>query len=285
MKTFETWLEEQQLAKKTIDLYAGCVKKALECESIQDPLFDAKLGKSRKETYHRALKKYAEFIEDEKLAAFLADWKPEKTKRGQKAKRKKGAPRALGLDTEWVALRQSILTITEIPLRTTLFLLATSGLRISEVLMLTGENLRTAIKLGSVLISGKGDVERYFILASDEQRLIVAEMAGLLKDAETILAKLYTKRRASFKGVEAMIKRELTSVAATAGIERPEELHPHMLRRTVGDAIYRATKGDIRAVQEALGHKDWKTTWSHYQDHAHLEETTAAYERALKGKG
>lgn len=279
---FKEYLEtEAELAEKTIVLYLGCVDKALRCEDLRDPLFDEKLGKSRRETYQRALKHYAAFTDDEALLEELKAWRPSRKER--RAKRKKGTPRALGLDTEWVALRAAIDQLEDPILRGVLGLLATSGLRIAEVLALSGERLRTALRVGSARISSKGEVERYFIV-TEGQRAYVRELADALEDDQSVVERLYSKRRASYKGVEAAIKRELVRAGEAAGIDRPEELHPHMLRRTVGDAIYRATGGDLRAVQEALGHKDWKTTVAHYQDHAHLEETTSAFNDALKGR-
>lgn len=39
-----------------------------------------------------------------------------------------------------------------------------------------------------------------------------------------------------------------------------EGFHPHVLRHTAATRLYEVTKGDIRTVQESLGHSDPKTT-------------------------
>lgn len=274
--------DRDELQPGTIALYLGCVKQALARPG--GPLAvleDSSLGVSRRETYRRALLRWAAFTEDAALMEAVRDWRPPRKERRQK--RVRGPVQALELDQEWPAFRAALRDVEPPVLRGALTLIATSGLRISEVLGLTVQDLAQAAAVGAAVITQKGGAPRSFYVADEEQRGLVQDLERALraKRAATVLAGLVTRRRTSRKGIEGLIRRELERAAERAGIEK--HLYPHLLRRTVIDAVYRV-RGSIRDAQEAAGHASPRTTERWYQDHQHPEEARSVLSAALRGE-
>jgi integrase/recombinase XerD len=71
------------------------------------------------------------------------------------------------------------------------------------------------------------------------------------------------------------LRQAVPRIAAKAGIEK--RVHPHLLRHTFGTWLYKQT-GNLRLVQEALGHSDISTTqiYTHLVNRD-LEEATIGY--------
>ena len=278
---FKTWLETDEdtaLAERTVDLYVRSVELALRRGDPMDVFADESLGISRKQTYRRALLHWARFTGDEELGAKVRAWKPSRRARKTEGRRKKGEARALDLDTEWSRLRAAIWALESSPLRGALGLLATSGLRLGEVLGLTREHLEALSRDGSARITQKGGRPRYAVVVVPEQIAYCRDLLEGMPRQGTVLDALTTRRRKSRKGVEAYLTAQLRSLAESCGIEA--HVHPHALRRTVGDAVYRAT-GSLPAVQDCLGRASIEPTARYYQDHAHLAALEAAMKQAL----
>lgn len=68
------------------------------------------------------------------------------------------------------------------------------------------------------------------------------------------------KKRMAVRSIEEMLQKYGET---NLSLEDGETLHPHLLRRTYGTALYNAT-GDIRLVADTLGHKNINTTQKHY---------------------
>lgn len=148
-----------------------------------------------------------------------------------------------------------------------------SGLRLSELAKLTlaqldlGRNLVTVVGKGNktriVPVGSKAVAAlqewlqlRNLWLAPDENALFIGERSGKMLSTRQI------ERRVSFQ-------------AERAGIS--QHLHPHLLRHCFASHLL-AGSGDLRAVQELLGHADIRTTQIYtHLDFAHL---TQVYDKA-----
>jgi len=119
-------------------------------------------------------------------------------------------------------------------------LMTDAGLRRGEVVKLKLSNIE-----GSKLrFRGKGDKERRVPMTDELQKLVVQFSAGRPRDASLV--------ELGAKGVYTMVKR----YGALAGMP---EITPHDLRRAFGTHLLNVT-GNIRIVQEILGHSNINTT-------------------------
>ncbi len=154
-----------------------------------------------------------------------------------------------------------------------------SGLRLSELSTLSLKQLD--LGRGLVTVLGKGNKTRVVPVGSkakialqewlvlraqwalpSEQALFVSERHG------TVLSTRQIERRVSFQ-------------ATRAGIS--QHLHPHLLRHCFASHLLTAS-GDLRAVQELLGHADISTTQIYtHLDFEHLAKVyDSAHPRARK---
>jgi integrase/recombinase XerC len=134
-----------------------------------------------------------------------------------------------------------------------------SGLRLAELVALDVKDLE--LGEGFVTVTGKGRKVRQVPLGSFCVNALRAHLAH--RDAVDPSAPVFTGRRdarISTRAVQARLKqvgkRQLGSDA----------LHPHMLRHSFASHLLESS-GDLRAVQELLGHADISTT----QIYTHLD--------------
>ena len=136
-----------------------------------------------------------------------------------------------------------------------------SGLRLSELaaLDLTAVDLAT----GEVRVWGKGSKER-IVPVGRAAREAIAKWIGarraLVCDGEAALFVVRAGRRLSPRAIEA----RLAGWAAKRGLAR--HVHPHMLRHSFASHVLQSS-GDLRAVQEMLGHASIAST----QVYTHLD--------------
>jgi integrase/recombinase XerC len=155
-----------------------------------------------------------------------------------------------------------------------------SGLRLSE---LTGLDVdRVDLATGEVRVWGKGSKER-----------VVPVGAAALTALEAWLAERATIRDADdnalFVGANGrriaprQIQRRLAALAIKRGINR--HVHPHMLRHSFASHVLQSS-GDLRAVQEMLGHASIASTqvYTHLDFQALAKVYDAAHPRARKKK-
>ena len=158
-------------------------------------------------------------------------------------------------------------------------LLYSSGLRVSELTGLDCENID--IDKGIVRVLGKGSKERLIPVGRQALRALRA-MLRERTDARPG-APLFVNRygqRLGARSVQTRLKRY--------GIEHlgSSALHPHMLRHSFASHMLESS-GDLRAVQEMLGHSDIATTqiYTHLDFQHHSEVYDAAHPRAKRTKG
>jgi len=136
-----------------------------------------------------------------------------------------------------------------------------SGLRLAE---LVGMNLQDIdLKDGTAVVTGKGNKTRIVPVGGHARRAIESwlKLRGeWTKEGETAL---FISQRGERIGARS-VQQRLRAWAIKCGL--PEHLHPHKLRHSFASHLLESS-GDLRAVQELLGHADISTT----QIYTHLD--------------
>lgn len=157
-------------------------------------------------------------------------------------------------------------------------LLYSSGLRLSELTNIDCIDLKMADQQLRVL--GKGNKERELPIGKKALAALQKWLAVRGQKAKTDEQALFVSRfgtRISQRGVQ----QRLEKMAIEQGL--PVHLHPHMLRHAFASHMLESS-GDLRAVQELLGHADISTTQIYtHLDFQHLAEVyDKAHPRARK---
>ena len=152
------------------------------------------------------------------------------------------------------------------------------GLRVSELTGLDVHALDAAT--GEVRVLGKGAKTRIVPVGTAALAAIAAwlpERAKLARPGENALFVGRMGRRVSPREVQRRIKQW----AAAAGIEG--DVHPHMLRHSFASHVLQSS-GDLRAVQEMMGHASIASTQVYtHLDFQHLAKVyDAAHPRARR---
>lgn len=164
--------------------------------------------------------------------------------------------------------------------RAILELTYSSGLRLSEIISLDLESIDTADAL--VTVTGKGKKTRTVPVGQHA----LAALHDWLKIRQSLAAEaekaLFVSRRGTRISARTIQKR-LMQWAVKQGIAG--HVHPHMLRHSFASHLLESS-GDLRAVQELLGHADISTTQVYtHLDFQHLAKVyDAAHPRAHKKK-
>ena len=154
-----------------------------------------------------------------------------------------------------------------------------SGLRLAEVLSLNIDTID--FRDGSVVVTGKGSKARHLPVgapALNAVRKWLKARTLILKDQnEKALFIGQTGKRLSTRSVQS----RLSKAAKERGLD--QHLHPHMLRHSFATHMLESS-GDLRAVQELLGHANLSTTQVYtHLDFQHLAKVyDSAHPRAQK---
>ncbi len=155
-----------------------------------------------------------------------------------------------------------------------------SGLRLSELVNLDVEQLDFGE--GTVTVTGKGNKTRIVPLGSQAKDAIQTWLnlrPQLMMRNPTEKAVFVSKqgRRISGRNIEYRLK----AWSIKQGIN--SSVHPHMLRHSFATHVLQSS-GDLRAVQEMLGHANISTTQVYtHLDYQHLTKVyDAAHPRAKK---
>ena len=153
-----------------------------------------------------------------------------------------------------------------------------SGLRLSELVNLNMDALD--FSEGTVVVTGKGNKTRIVPIG---EHAIQAIQTWCISRAQILLNKLAnnTSEKAVFIGLQGRrisarnIQYRLKEWSIKQGINSP--VHPHMLRHSFASHVLQSS-GDLRAVQEMLGHANISTTQVYtHLDYQHL---TKVYDQA-----
>ncbi len=153
-----------------------------------------------------------------------------------------------------------------------------SGLRLAELAGL--DVARIDLDGGEVRVLGKGSKERVVPIGAAAREALgrwVGERAGLVRAAEPALFVGASGRRIAPRTIE----RRLAAWAVRQGLDR--HVHPHMLRHSFASHVLQSS-GDLRAVQEMLGHASIRSTqvYTHLDFQALAKVYDAAHPRAKR---
>lgn len=140
-------------------------------------------------------------------------------------------------------------------------LMYSSGLRLAELASLDLDTVD--LRGGEVRVLGKGGKERLLPVGRKAIAAIqtwLRHRAALANDSETALFVSQRGERLSHRSIQARLSRWGISRGAD------QKLHPHLLRHSFASHMLESS-GDLRAVQELLGHADIATT----QVYTHLD--------------
>jgi len=162
--------------------------------------------------------------------------------------------------------------------RAILELFYSSGLRLAELVGLNIDALNFAE--GTVMVTGKGSKTRIVPVGSHATQAIrnwLTVRSSMTPAEEAALFVNHRGKRISSRAVQYRIK----EWAIKQGIS--SDVHPHMLRHSFASHVLQSS-GDLRAVQEMLGHANISTTQVYtHLDFQHLAKVyDAAHPRAKK---
>ncbi len=168
--------------------------------------------------------------------------------------------------------------------RALLELAYSSGLRLSELASLDVDGID--LREGFVRVMGKGSKERVVPVGAAARDAIEAWLAQRAALAGT---RVDPHEGALFVGAGGRrisgrtIERRLAAWAVKRGLDR--HVHPHMLRHSFASHVLQSS-GDLRAVQEMLGHASIASTqvYTHLDFQALAKVYDAAHPRARRKK-
>ena len=140
-------------------------------------------------------------------------------------------------------------------------LLYGSGLRVSELVSLDLQPGRDAsswidAEQGLAQVLGKGSRRRSVPVGGPALQAVQAWLALRPQSADAAEPALFVSRRGS-RFSTGQVRERLKLLARKAGL--PQHVHPHMLRHSFASHVLQSS-GDLRAVQELLGHASISTT-------------------------
>ncbi|OED39283.1 tyrosine recombinase XerC [Chromatiales bacterium (ex Bugula neritina AB1)] len=153
-------------------------------------------------------------------------------------------------------------------------LIYSSGLRLAEVVALDNDSIDEIH--GQVRVTGKGSktrvlpVGRQALAALSEWKKRRLEMLR----GNTLEPALFVSRRGTRLSARS-VQQRLKSLAQKTGIA--QNVYPHLLRHSFASHLLESS-GDLRAVQELLGHADISTTQVY--THLDFQHLARVYERA-----
>jgi integrase/recombinase XerC len=167
-------------------------------------------------------------------------------------------------------------------------LLYGAGLRVAELVGLDAQPSAQArgwldLAAGDAQVLGKGSKRRIVPIGAAAQRAVQAWLGLRARLAAPEEPALFVSRRGG-RLSDGQLRRRLARLAQLAGL--PQPVHPHMLRHSFASHLLQSS-GDLRAVQELLGHAQIRTTQVYTRlDFQHLAQVyDATHPRAKRRPG
>lgn len=207
----------------------------------------------------------------------IADHNPAEGVRAPRVRRK--LPRTLDVD--------QVLKLLEIPAvtplarrdRAVLELFYASGLRLSELAALTWDHLD--LDDGLVRVTGKGGKTRLVPVGKHARKALVEWRRDQIGIAGIECPHVFISNRGGPMSVRA-IQQRVAHWSKRQGLD--QHVHPHLLRHSFASHLLESS-GDLRAVQELLGHANLSTTQIYtHLDFQHLAEVYDKTHPRAKGK-
>ncbi len=140
-------------------------------------------------------------------------------------------------------------------------LIYSAGLRLSE--LVAADLIDMDLAQGSMRVIGKGSKERETLIGRRAKESLQRWFPERAKLAAADEAAVFVGRHGARMSAR-NVQMRLRQFARRRGL--PQHLHPHMLRHSFASHLLQSS-GDLRAVQELLGHADISTT----QIYTHLD--------------
>jgi integrase/recombinase XerC len=155
-----------------------------------------------------------------------------------------------------------------------------SGLRLAELVSLDAADGEGMLRQAEVTVTGKGAKTRTVPVGSKAKAAIAAWLAERSARARPEEKALFVGARGR-RIAPSSVRYALSQWARRLGL--PQHVHPHMLRHSFATHLLQSS-GDLRAVQEMLGHSSVSTTQVYtHLDFQHLAKAyDAAHPRAKK---
>jgi integrase/recombinase XerC len=160
-------------------------------------------------------------------------------------------------------------------------LMYSGGIRVSELVGLDVTDLD--LDNGEARVLGKGGKQRQVPVGRLARQALGAWLAIREEFSQGQQPAVFLSRRGDRVSVRT-VQRRLAALAVRQGIDL--HVHPHMLRHSFASHLLESS-GDLRAVQELLGHADISTTQVYtHLDFQHLAEVyDRSHPRARKKRG
>lgn len=292
-KVFLNWQQhlrhERALSEKTLEAYVRDVSQALhyfktstvkQFAALKPRDIRGFLASRRKEDIQSrslaramsSLRSFANFLEREGLAEIPAFKAVKSPKIPLRLPRPLSEEKALALthddglsEEEWIIARDKAI----------LMLLYGAGLRISESLSLTNQQIKEALSSGQLKITGKGSKERVVPLLP----IIATQIKQYINLSPFKLDPIFRGKKGGVLSPR-IIQLKIEHLRGALGLD--ETATPHALRHSFATHLLGAG-GDLRSIQELLGHSSLTSTQVYTAvDSASLLK---AYKNAFPKKG
>lgn len=159
-------------------------------------------------------------------------------------------------------------------------LLYSSGLRLAELLSLELADGHSIVRDGEITVMGKGSKRRTVPVGRQARDAIAAWLRTRSSLARPEVGALFVGAR-GMRVHATVVQKQLRQWAIQAGVHAA--VHPHVLRHSFATHVLQSS-GDLRAVQDMLGHASISTTQVYtHLDFQHLANVyDAAHPRAKK---
>lgn len=194
-------------------------------------------------------------------------------------KRRRDLPKTLSPDQLGQLLDKPAENLLELRDKAMFELFYSAGLRLAELASLDCDS-RVDLAAGEVTVTGKREKTRTIPVGSKAVVALEAWLAQRSALANSDEIALFVSRRGT-RISPRMIELRLARWARSQGLG--QHVHPHMLRHSFASHVLQSS-GDLRAVQEMLGHSSISTTQVYtHLDYQHLAKIyDAAHPRARK---
>ena len=159
-------------------------------------------------------------------------------------------------------------------------LLYSSGLRLAELVSLDFKAMQEDMRSGEVRITGKGNKTRIVPLGSHAVTALNVWLGVRVQLAKVEESALFLNRQGR-RITARMVQMRMKEWGVKLGIN--SSMHPHLLRHSFASHVLQSS-GDLRAVQEMLGHASISTTqvYTHLDFQYLAKSYDAAHPRAKK---
>jgi integrase/recombinase XerC len=281
--------QERRLSRHTVEAYGRDVHLLFELTGDAMALADIRMPQARR----LAGQLHARGLDGKSIARMLSAWRAFFTYlardhgfarnpfQGVRAPRSaKTLPKALSPDEAGKLMELTPDDDLAVRDRAMLELFYSSGLRLSELIGLRVGDVNFSDQ--TVRVTGKGSKTRVVPVGRFALQALTAWLAAratMTRPEEQALFIARSGRPLAARGVQRCLRRR----AVQQGLAQP--VHPHMLRHSFASHLLQSS-GDLRAVQELLGHASISTTQMYtHLDFQHLAKVyDAAHPRARKKK-